>query len=424
MQEYFDTLGDHIILEQGYNVTACRDGGYALVGNLFYRDWGVLIKTDHQGNLEFLREFDDSADGIVNVRQRRVVTTDHGFIIAGSKQTQWGDNDAFVLGTDSIGNRLWEWRYDEQRQANVVGSLTITDTTIVVGGTTYELNDNIPLHERWRKSWIQGLSFSGERQWIWTTDKNDSIGGNVGMNMKNTGGLIYIAGKSYGFSGWTGTQARIVRLDADLQFRWVKEYGDNTSIVNGFSDLQPSGDGGWIAAGQESHTFEDGYQGLPAWIMKIDDNGDVIWNRHDTLIHRGHYLSSLVVLPSGSIIAVGYLDSGGGRGLVIKVDQDGCLEPDCRTVSTDQPEKKASAWRVFPNPAEQMLHVKTDMRPGIAEFRLLDAQGRNIFQNILSPGIQIQTVSLPNLPVGVYVYAIMREGKLVAKGKLVITGIE
>jgi hypothetical protein len=64
------------------------------------------------------------------------------------------------------------------------------------------------------------------------------------------------------------------------------------------------------------------------------------------------------------------------------------------------------------------------MRPGIAEFRLLDAQGRNIFQNILSPGIQIQTVSLPNLPVGVYVYAIMREGKLVAKGKLVITGIE
>jgi hypothetical protein len=303
----------------------------------------------------------------------------------------------------------------------VPGSLIVEDSILILGGGTWEINDNKLFHELWRKSWIRGIGYSGEEIWDWNTTYQDSIGGNSGMNRMPNGGWIYLSRKSIGHPGWTGSQGRIVKLNEDLNIEWVKTYGDDEVIVNGFTDLVPSGDENWIAVGQERFVFEDGHKGLPAWIMKINANGDSLWSRHDTVRHVSHYLSGVAVLPSGSIIAVGYTNTAGGEGIVIKTDKDGCIEPGCRTVSTkEEQQDDQPAWKIYPNPASDVLYIERAGIPEQAHFTLIDPEGKEVLRDSLEPGSAVQSLSLHDVPAGVYMYSIQAKGIVLHAGKLIV----
>jgi Secretion system C-terminal sorting domain len=422
-KQYLDSLGDHFVLELGYNITVCPDGGYALVGQLFQRRFGVLIKTDRDGNLEFLKEFVEDRNEIKTVHNQKVIALeDGGYIIAGEKQVQRGDLDVFVLRTDAMGDVLWEWRYDDNYQTDVLGSLVVQDSIIWIGAGTTELDSDAPFYDLWTKSWIRGLNMSGELIAEWTSEKSDSIAGVVGLNIPIDSGRIYLGARLVEHPGWTGIQPLVVRLNSNMQFEWVKAYGDNTSVANGLSDMQAAGEEEWICAGQEVYLFEDGRQGLPAWLMKIDSQGNVIWSRHDTISQHGHYLSSVAVMASGSIVAVGYLNLGGSnRGIVIKVDKDGCIDPGCRETSSNStisfPSEK---WMIYPNPTTNEVHIKSNNGPGPAVIRFFDTHGKLVCEEMLSTSSEDHTLSLAHLASGIYFYTIDRNGLLIDSGKLVL----
>src|SRR5690606_9625116 len=103
-----------------------------------------------------------------------------------------------------------------------------------------------------------------------------------------------------------------------------------------------------------------------ASLYKISPEGDSIWSRTDTMPvgnkTYNHEYGAIVVLPSGSTIAVGSFEQAtptpGDKSWawVVKVDKDGCLEELCSFTSVQDLEKrKPAVLSVAPNPASDYV---------------------------------------------------------------------
>jgi len=112
-------------IEIAYDITKTDDGGYVVTGNTFSTDIDIsmnhgesdvwLIKIDDNGKLLWEKTFGgsqfDAAQGVIT-------TYDGGFIITGNSKSIDGDvsenngeNDIWLIKTDSDGNLLWQSSY-------------------------------------------------------------------------------------------------------------------------------------------------------------------------------------------------------------------------------------------------------------------------------------------------------------------------
>lgn len=106
------TFGDSATYDAANEIIQTSDGGFALAGRTEYynTDQDVyLIKTDAAGNLEWSQSYgggsDDQAIDLVE-------TCDSGFLIGGATQSYGaGDNDFYLIRTDSLGDTLWTTTY-------------------------------------------------------------------------------------------------------------------------------------------------------------------------------------------------------------------------------------------------------------------------------------------------------------------------
>jgi hypothetical protein len=101
-----------------WDLTACTDGGFALVGETNYQgshDYDVLvIRADAQGNLLWNRTF-----GGANSREDEGVAivecSAGGFLVCGSKRVSEDSGyDIWVLRLSSTGEVLWEFTYGDR----------------------------------------------------------------------------------------------------------------------------------------------------------------------------------------------------------------------------------------------------------------------------------------------------------------------
>lgn len=114
-QEWNNTFGKKISSEMvdswSRPARQTSDGGYIIAGTIHVNETDVydiwLIKTDKYGQEQWNKTFggpmDDSAFSIS-------VTSDNGYVLTGMYNGSWAfgiDNSAFILKTDSDGNKAW-----------------------------------------------------------------------------------------------------------------------------------------------------------------------------------------------------------------------------------------------------------------------------------------------------------------------------
>lgn len=176
-----------------YDFVKTPDDGYALVGEFIgsgQNYYTYLIRTNSVGDTLWTRKFGDP--GEINTPYSLALTADGGFVLTGETTSppSTGENDIFLIRTDSNGNLLWDKRF----------------------GTPALIE--------------QGYSV------LQTSDGGFLVGGTV---------IDALTEKSAGF---------LVKTDADGDTLWTRQYGlAQPFLFNQIEDVAPISNGGYALCG-------------------------------------------------------------------------------------------------------------------------------------------------------------------------------
>lgn len=286
------------------SLDVASDGGYIVVGyvsGVGYSGYSV-IKLDRNGNVLWQKAYDGAkSDYAQSIRE----TSDGGYIIAGGSESFGaGSYDYWVLKLNGDGNVLWQKTYGELSSDF---AHTIRETTdggyIVAGyslvGSTYkptllklDSNGNILWQKRYGGS-LPNYSFST-------------------ISIQETSDRGYIVATTNTHDYW------IMKLNSDGNVLWQKRYSAGIDYTN---SIQETPDGGYIVAGHGC-CFGAGYYDI--WLLKLDSNGNVLWQKTYGGTDLDYANSILVTVDGGYIVAGSTRSFGVSTNFwVLKLDSGG-----------------------------------------------------------------------------------------------------
>ena len=140
--------------------------------------------------------------------------------------------------------------------------------------------------------------------------------------------------------------------------------------------------------------------------MKSDSLGNLLWYKSYRFTDGDlvEYFTDFIETSDGGILISGSAGessaNGGQNSWLIKLDANGCLDPqDCGVSVRDMP--LPDAVTIYPNPASEYLNLKIEQGSGTYTVFLHDATGRLVQHETLS-GIGTHTLQVGQIPAGVY----------------------
>jgi hypothetical protein len=433
---YFDDQGDQFAFNTNYPfVFDIELNHYILSGDILGRtsDFILILNEDGQ-QVQFIEQ--PYPQGILTSRIRRIILLEEGYLLFQHRQVANGNIQFSVSRIDANGIPDWEkfYAHPHNDEAGLISVYPQDDNTFVIGAA---FGDNsFPDHtDRWAKTWIFAVDSLGNMLWDWESEQEEQENGAWGLQQLENGDWMY-ATRVYNTVGNLDFYytPKIVRRDSNFGLIWEYELAHSQSPSNSAVALQSSPDGHWLGAGYwtvpdsfviyEPETHEDAFFG--GCLFKLTESGDSIWTQCDTPYVAGGRvslprLSNMVVLPSGSTIAVGRGSINTDTtwrsvGWVIKRDKHGCMEDLCVLTGVEELEESVpDPISVYPNPASSL--VTFDWTGDQAQLIIMDAMGKRIQEINLTTSYQWQTSTLPD---GIYFYRLQQVGATVQVGRIII----
>jgi len=294
----------------GYSVQQTFDGGYIIAGST--HNIGIvggdvwLIKTDINGDEMWNRTFGGTDfDYGYSVQQ----TSDNGYIIAGLTNYYGAGvgGDVWLIKTDSSGNKVWDKTFGGTGWDEGDSVQQTSDNGYIIAGMTFSFGAG------WVDAWLIKTDENGVEQW------NKTYGGeyiDIAKSVRQTtdGGYI-ITGETESFgSVW------LIKTDNNGKEIWNKTFG-GTGYDYG-SCVQQTTDGGYIIAGT-TDSFGAGKKDF--WLIKTDGNGNKVWDKTygGKDIDEAYFVQQ--TSDKGYIIAGTTRSFGAGNGdaWLVKIDADG-----------------------------------------------------------------------------------------------------
>lgn len=346
-------------------------------------------------------------------------STDGGYYIAGGRTNEVTANtDAFLLKVNN--NLQQEWiKFYNQLIFDYAKTITVLNNgNLLLGAVRNDLNQT----NEHANTWLLEVDTGGNivRQWF---DPNDSTYVAEGLRQTQDGGFIYGARKKNYQSGFSSVSynATIVKMDNNFNKQWTfMRGGSDLSIYTGISDIEQLADGSFIAAGNLTYYGTD--TALNGYIVKLDVNGNVIWERNYRGISTSqslNFLSDIDILPDGSLIAVGQCQLSGATppqvGWFLKLDSNGCEIENC-LVGIDDIERN-EVLILSPNPASNVFYVTLNADMFGATIRVFDAVGKLLFSQ---QAIEEKTaIDVSAVSKGLY-FVTAQKNEIVLSRKLII----
>jgi len=284
------------------------DGGYLVAGSTYSKGAGDLdvwiIKIDKEGNKIWEKTYGGSdSDGASSLIQ----TTDGGYLVAGSTNSKGsGEVDAWVIKLDREGNLLWDRTYGGNDFDNASSLIQTSDGGYAVAGHTYSKGSG------GSDVWIFKLDSQGNL--LWDRTYGETILDEANFLIQTTDGGFAIAGISWSSGGvfW------FLKLDSQGNLLWDRTYGGNK--LDDASSLIQTSDGGYAIAGR---TNSKGAGAQDAWLIKLDSQGSIIWDRTFGGSDNDSAWSLIQTSDGGYALAGSTSSKGAGEfdAWVIKIDE-------------------------------------------------------------------------------------------------------
>jgi hypothetical protein len=393
-----------------YSIIQISDSGYAIAGCSNSTDGEVfgshgsfdfwIAVLDSTGDTVWAKTYGgSSADKAYAIQQ----TTDNGFVIAGSANSNNGDvfghhgysysSDFWIIKINSSGDTIWTKTIGGTDNDCAYSIDQTIDGGYIVAGSTESTDGDVYGNSGDLDYWIVRLNSTGDTLWTKTYGgAGDDIAHSVLQT--NDNGFI-VAGYSESDSGYVHNSHGIndywiLKLDVDGDTLWTKTFGGSLHD-KGYS-IQQTLDGGYVIAGNSFSNDKDVYRNQGSndyWIVKIDGSGNVVWSKSLGGSDSDEAYCIRQTIDSGFIVAgSARSDDGDVSGNQGEIDF-WVVKLDAFPVSlTTQSIPLTSGWNIMSfNVAPEDSNMKNIVQPLIDSSKLIkviDETG-GIVQNI--PGI-------------------------------------
>ncbi len=230
-----------------YAIVQTTDGGYAMVGTInspgaTSDSW--LVKTDANGNMQWNRTY----GGIGNDALLSIVQiSEGGYVMAGwTNSSGAGNNDAWLIKTDSFGNIVWNRTYGGSASDQGWGVVQTTDGGYAVLASTSSSGAG------GSDVWLFKTDALGTMQWSRTFGGAGADHGSHCLLQTSEG--EYVLGSSTQSFGAGARDVWLIETDGSGRMMWNKTYGGTGSEAP--VGLIQSSDGGFmVVASTESFGF-------------------------------------------------------------------------------------------------------------------------------------------------------------------------
>ena len=301
------------------------DKSTANYGQDYSSDFWVM-NIDVLGN----KIWDNSYGGNLSDIVRDVISTeDLGYILVGNSESdvsgnknapKKGQEDVWIVKIDALGNKLWDRSFGGDKKDYAFSIISTSDGgyLVVAASNSIENEDRSEEYIGALDIWLIKIDADGNKIW----DK--TIGGTGNDILRKIlpgqdGGYI-LFGDSRSPVGYDKSSEPkglrdywIVKVDDNGNKIWDKTYGGEQDDLLIDAVFHP--DGGYLVGGvSQSPVSEDRSQSRGRedyWILRLDVNGDKLWDR----TYGGSnidFFTSMLALEDKNFILAGYSYSGVG----------------------------------------------------------------------------------------------------------------
>ena len=269
------------------SVQQTTDGGYILAGYKAISQNSIdywIAKLNSDADIEWEKTYGGSGGDEANSIQQ---TIDGGYIVTGSTASNNGDVsnnngyiDAWILKLSTNGAIEWQKTYGGSAGDNLASIKQTTDNGYIAVGFAYSNNGDVPNNQGNLDAWVIKIAangnlewsktFGGSRQELMSDIQQTADGGYLmtGITVSSNGDVTNNHGN---------TDLWVIKLQANGNLAWQKTYGgSHTDYAN---CIQKTNDGHYIIAGETNSSDGDissAYGDLDAWVIKIDDLGNIL----------------------------------------------------------------------------------------------------------------------------------------------------
>jgi hypothetical protein len=336
-----------------------EDGGFFIIG--YTKSYGGgnndcwLIKINSSGDMAWSKTYGGSGD---DEGKEIIKAADGNYVFVGrTNYSSGGSNfDGFLKKVDGSGNEIWTKYYGGGAYENMRSVRLCSDGGFIAIGQTlsfgaggsdiYLVRTNSNGDATWTKTYGGPLEDDGN----WVLANSD---GSFTLTAETT---------SYG-AGDFDVQA--MKVDASGGEIWNKFYGGDKKDVS--KTIRYTNDGGYII-GAISRSF--GWINPQMWLVKINGNGDMVWDRNYGSWYHDH-CHSVIPTPDGGYASVGHqVDVNEfSRFFLVKTNSEGAL------VGVDEI-ASAKSFNIFPNPSNGIFNIQS--ASAIKSVHISDALGNSI----------------------------------------------
>ncbi len=319
-----------------YSTIQTTDSGYIIVGKA---NSGIgphkseaarggddfwMMKMNKNGNYEWDKTYGGSGMDICY----QIVKSLDGYYLVGysnsdvgfeKSENSFGEVDYWVVKVDVEGNLLWDKTLggDSIDRAYSI-DFTQDGGSIIGGASNSDISGNKSEHSDGYDYWIVKLDEDGNIEWDKTYgDAKSEI--NVQSIKALEDGYIF-AGQSNSHISGSEFDIRVIRLNSIGNITWDRVYGgDKKEEGNGSVQINIDYNGGFVFATDSysdvisgNKTVDNKGSDETNWIVKIDDDGEIIWDmvvsstRHDEFASiiptkdKGYLVSSVASFGIGA----------------------------------------------------------------------------------------------------------------------------